>query len=54
MRTTTREMPDICGNLVFDLHTAALMREHGVTRIYTYDGDFRRFPFLDVQVPSPS
>lgn len=39
------------GNLVFDARTAILMREHGVTRIYTRDADFHRFPFLDVVDP---
>jgi hypothetical protein len=45
------EVPDIAGNLVFDAHTAVLMREHGIRRIYTHDADFRRFPFLDVIDP---
>jgi uncharacterized protein len=54
LQQTVRELPEVRGNLVFDLHTAVLLREHGVARIYTYDGDFRRFPFLDVQVPSSS
>jgi toxin-antitoxin system PIN domain toxin len=45
------EIPDIRGNLVFDAHTAILMREHGVRTIYTRDGDFNRFPFLDVIDP---
>jgi len=30
-----------------DLRTAALMREHGIKRIYTRDTDFHRFPFLE-------
>ncbi len=41
------EIPDLGGNLVHDAHTAALMREHGIRRIYTRDVDFHRFPFLD-------
>lgn len=45
------EIPDIRGNLVFDAHTAILMREHGIKTIYTRDGDFNRFPFLDVIDP---
>ncbi|MGD0999666.1 MAG: TA system VapC family ribonuclease toxin [Candidatus Brocadiia bacterium] len=45
------EVPDISGNLVFDAHTAILMRENGVKTIYTHDLDFRRFPFLDVLDP---
>jgi hypothetical protein len=35
------------GNLLFDAQTAALMREHGIKRIYTRDMDFHRFPFLE-------
>ena len=34
------------GNLIHDFHTAVLMREHGLSRIYTRDTDFHRFPFL--------
>jgi len=44
-------VPGISGNLVFDAHTAILMREHGIRRIYTHDADFRRFPFLEVIDP---
>lgn len=38
---------NIAGNLVHDTHTAILMREHGIRRIYTRDTDFHRFPFLE-------
>lgn len=48
---TLDELPDVCGNLVHDLHTAVLMREHGISRVYTRDTDFHRFPFLDVTDP---
>lgn len=41
------EVPQLAGNLVHDAHTAALMREHGLRRIYTRDTDFHRFPFLE-------
>jgi predicted nucleic acid-binding protein len=40
------EVPGIAGNLVFDAHTAILMRESGIRTIYTRDSDFKRFPFL--------
>ena len=46
-----REMPEVGGNLFHDLHTAVLMREHGVSRICTRDTDFHRFPFLSVVNP---
>lgn len=39
------------GNLVPDAHLAALLRLHGVGRLYTHDRDFRRFDFLDVRDP---
>lgn len=48
---TLAELPDVRGNLVHDLHTAVLMREHGVSRICTRDADFHRFPFLTVVDP---
>ena len=43
--------PRLRGNVVHDLHTAALMREHGVTEIRTADTDFHQFPFLTVVNP---
>jgi hypothetical protein len=42
-----REVPHLAGNLMHDAHTAILMREHGIRRIYTRDTDFHRFPFLE-------
>lgn len=41
------EIPHLAGNLVHDAHTAVLMREHGIRRIFTRDTDFHRFPFLE-------
>jgi len=46
-----RSHPRLRGNPVHDLHTAVLMREHGVTEIRTADTDFHQFPFLDVVNP---
>jgi hypothetical protein len=43
--------PRLRGNVVHDLHTAALMREHGVAEIRTADADFYQFPFLTVVNP---
>jgi toxin-antitoxin system PIN domain toxin len=48
---TFEELPDLRGNLVHDSHTAIVMREHGIRRIYTRDADFHRFPFLEVVDP---
>ena len=39
------------GNLVPDAHLAALLKQHGVRRLYTNDADFRKFPFLEVLSP---
>ena len=38
-----RDSPHLFGNLLHDAHTAALMQEHGIRRIYTRDTDFHRF-----------
>lgn len=46
-----KELPFLSGNLLHDAHTAALMREYGIKRIYTRDTDFHRFPFLEVIDP---
>jgi hypothetical protein len=43
--------PRLRGNPVHDLHTAALMREHGVAEIRTADTDFHQFSFLAVVNP---
>ena len=48
---TLAEIPEARGNLIHDLHTAVLMREHGVRHICTRDRDFGRFPFLEVVGP---
>ncbi len=45
------EVPQLDGNLFHDAHTAALMREHGISVIYTRDTDFHRFPWIDVRDP---
>ncbi|MBI3666069.1 MAG: PIN domain-containing protein [Acidobacteria bacterium] len=45
------EVPAVRGNLLHDAHTAILMREHGIRRIYTRDADFHRFSFLEVIDP---
>ena len=42
---------DLRGNLIHDFHTAVLMREHGIARVYTRDSDFHRFPWVEVVDP---
>lgn len=51
LRETLGELPDLRGNLIHDLHTAVLMREHGISQICTRDTDFHRFPFVRVVDP---
>lgn len=51
LQQTLDELPDLRGNLMHDLHTVVLMREHGIGRIVTRDTDFVRFPFLSVIDP---
>lgn len=41
----------IRGNLVPDAHLAVLLRQHGVRTLYTRDGDFKKFGFLEVRDP---
>ena len=48
---TLDEFPETRGSIMHDLHTAVLMREHGISRICTRDSDFYRFPFLTVFDP---
>lgn len=42
---------DARGNLVYDAQIAALLREHGVREICSFDRDFLRFPGLRLIVP---
>ena len=49
-RQVTAHFP-VRGNLVPDAHLAALLRQHGVRRLYTVDRDFRKFDFLQVDDP---
>jgi predicted nucleic acid-binding protein len=50
-RDLLAEVPELRGNLTHDFHTAVLMREHGVSRIYTRDSDFYRFGWVEVIDP---
>lgn len=47
----TAAHPRLSGNPVHDLHTVALMKEHGVEEIRTADTDFHQFAFLEVVNP---
>ena len=39
------------GNLVPDAHLVALMREHGVSTIWSHDRDLRKFSGITVKDP---
>jgi uncharacterized protein len=45
------ELGQPSGNSFFDVHTVALMREHGIRRIATADTDFAKFRDLDIINP---
>jgi len=49
-REMTSEVPTR-GNLVPDAHLAAILRQHGVKKLYSHDRDFLKFSFLDVRDP---
>lgn len=45
------ELSHPSGNLMFDIRTVALMREHGVGRIYSTDSDLLQFEGIEVVNP---
>lgn len=45
------ESGQAAGNLAHDAHIAALALEHGVSELWTTDGDFSRFPGLRSRNP---
>lgn len=48
VRDLMKEYPDLSGSIMHDLHTVALMREHGISEIRTLDRHFQRFAHLRV------
>lgn len=44
-------LAEVSGNLVYDAHIAAVLKENGVREFWTYDRDFLRFDFLVVRDP---
>ena len=51
LETVVNEIGHPSGNFFHDIHTAVLMREHGVSEIVTADTDFLQFGFLKVSNP---
>jgi len=45
------ELPYVAGNLLHEMHTVILMREHGVRESVTRDADFHRFRGVEVIDP---
>ena len=39
------------GNLVADTHLVALMRQHGISTVWSHDREFRKFSGLNVRDP---
>jgi uncharacterized protein len=52
LRALITQLGEPSGNFFFDVHTAALMREHGIWRIASADNDFAKFSGLEVINPS--
>jgi hypothetical protein len=52
LEAVAKTVPTARGNFIHDVHYAALLQEHGVSRIYTADSDFTKFPFLEVIDPT--
>lgn len=51
LREVVGELANPSGNLFFDIRTVALMREYGVTTIFSADTDFLQFKGIHVQNP---
>jgi toxin-antitoxin system PIN domain toxin len=49
-RDVTGAFP-VRANLVPDAHLAALLRQHGIRTLFTRDGDFKKFSFVEVRDP---
>ena len=46
LRGACDDLPALAGSRFHDLHTAIVMREHGLSEIRTWDADFHRFPWI--------
>lgn len=45
------EVHSLKGNILYDVHTVILMKEHDLKKIYTADTDFHRFQGVEVTNP---
>ncbi|OGQ36636.1 MAG: hypothetical protein A3F16_00950 [Deltaproteobacteria bacterium RIFCSPHIGHO2_12_FULL_43_9] len=46
-----KEIQGLKGNEIFDARIALCLQSHGVKRIFTWDSDFRKYPFLKILQP---
>ena len=51
LQQTLSEISGLSGSILHDVHTAVLMREHGIREICTRDTHFARFPFVTIVDP---
>jgi uncharacterized protein len=51
LESVLAESAHLAGNVVHDLHTVVLMREHGIRQVVTRDADFHRFAGIEVFDP---
>jgi predicted nucleic acid-binding protein len=40
------DIPDLRGSEIFDAKIAICLRQHNVKKIFTWDSDFKKYPFL--------
>lgn len=48
LKELLEEIPDLRGNEVFDARIAICLRYHGIRDLCTLDGDFLKYPFLNM------
>lgn len=51
LKELTNPLKNPSGNFVHDCHIATILKENGIKMIYTKDGDFRNFSFLEMVDP---
>ncbi len=46
-----KSIPGLKGNEIFDARIAICLKQHNVKKIFTFDSDFKKYPFLKYIVP---
>ena len=49
LRESIEDIPRLAGTILHDFHIAVLMREHGITDLFTFDTDFRAFSWVNTR-----